>query len=35
MEQEDKLIIVAPEVCNSPNGTVKYDCESVVFVHFL
>lgn len=35
MEQEDKLIIVAPEVCSSSNGIVKSDCESVVFVHLI
>jgi hypothetical protein len=33
MEQEKKLIIVAPEVCSSLHGTAKSWCESSVCVH--
>jgi len=35
MEQEDKLIIVAPEVCSSLNGTAKSWWESLVCVDLL
>jgi hypothetical protein len=33
MKQEDKLIIVAPEVCSSLHGTAKLWCESSVCVN--
>jgi hypothetical protein len=35
MKQEDKLIIVAPEVCSSLYATAKSWCESLVCVDLL
>jgi hypothetical protein len=35
MKQEDKLIIVAPEVCSYLHGTFKMWCESLVSVDSL